>query len=260
MDLHILGAEGGELFGYKPASFLFQEDLLIDAGSICSTLRLDALLQIEHVFLSHTHLDHIKDLGLLADLLTGLHSKPLKIYGTADVLKTLREHYFNNKIWPDFTQIPPPPMMPVLELVELEPMVAVHLPGDRSILPIPVHHTVPTCAFLVMWPGHSFLYSADTGPTDLLWQVANQRDDLRGLILDVAFPVRMQMIANLAKHLTPQTAKEELRKLKRDIPIYYFHLKPAFYQEMVDEMAQILPGMGTILRSGQELWLGSGPA
>ena len=255
MDLHILGAEGGELLGFKPASFLFQEDLLLDAGSVCSSLSLDALLQIEHIFLSHSHLDHIKDLGLLADLLTGIHCKPLRIYGTAEVLKTLKENYFNNKIWPDFTQIPPPPMIPVLELVVLEPMQPVYLPNDRVILPIPVHHTVPTCAFLVKWPGSSFLYSADTGPTDKLWEVANQQTDLRGLILDVAFPTRMQFIANLALHLTPQTAQQELRKLQRDIPIYYFHLKPAFYQEMVEELHKTLPDIGQILRSGQRLAL-----
>lgn len=252
MELHVLGADGGEMLGFKPPSFLIDRTLLLDAGSVCSTLSLESLARIDHILISHSHVDHVKDLGLLSDLLTGRRNTPIRVYSTATVLHALQTHYFNNIIWPDFTKIPNPGN-PVLQFVEIQSQQPFVL-GSHTITAIPVNHTVETHGFLVTSGNSSILYSADTGPTDPLWHHANQTPNLRCLILDVAFPNRMQFLATVAKHLSPQDAKQELSKLQNPhIPIFFFHLKPAFYDELTQEIQhELLNGYShrRILRPG----------
>ncbi len=257
MELHVLGAAGGEMSGFKPSSFLLDQHLLLDAGSVCSALSLDELSTIDHILISHSHLDHVKDLGLLSDLLTGRRDRPVYVYSTATVLHALQTHYFNNSIWPDFTKIPNQES-PVIKLVEIQPQQPFQL-GDYTITAIPVNHTVETHGFLVVKDGKSLLYSADTGPTDLLWAYANQAPNLQGIILDVAFPNRMQFLADLAKHLSPQGAEEEIKKLTNPrTPIFFFHLKPGFYDELKQEIGSSLLAQHPerrILRSGDRISL-----
>ena len=249
MELHILGCDGGALLEHKPPGFLFDKRFLLDAGTICSALPLEDIEKIDHVFISHSHVDHIKDLGLMADLLTGRRSKPVRIYSTAQVLTYLREHYFNNKIWPDFSSIPQE--QPVLELVEIEPMTELNIDGVRFTA-IPVNHTIETCGYLISWDGGSFLYSADTGPTELLWEVANQTPDLKGVIIDVAFPSKLQFLADISCHLTPASVAQELTKLNdSSVPIFFFHLKPAFYEQMLQELRPLLNNKRRVLRPGE---------
>jgi cAMP phosphodiesterase len=247
MELHVLGCDGGALLNHKPSSFLLDGTILFDAGSICAGLTIEEISRIDHVFISHTHLDHIRDLGLMSDLLTGKRSSPVQIYGTQSAVDVLRAHYFNDQIWPDFTRIPDL-KQPVMQLNVIEPMVPITL-GAYQILPVPVNHTIECTGFLMSGPGGSLLYSADTGPTDTLWQVANSCSDLKGIILDVAFPTRLQFLANISKHLSPSDAASELQKLNdQTIPIYFFHLKPAFFDELVQELQPILTDSRRILR------------
>lgn len=257
MELHVLGADGGEMKGFHPPSFLIDRTLLLDAGSVCSALRLEELAAIDHIFISHSHVDHIKDLGLLSDLLTGRRSSPIRVYSTPQVLHALQTHYFNNIIWPDFTKIPNP-ANPVIQFVPIQPQQPVVI-GNYIITAIPVNHTVETHGCLVTSDRTSLLYSADTGPTELLWDYANRIPHLAGIILDVAFPNRMQFLATVAKHLSPQDAQQELTKLHNPhVPIFFFHLKPAFYDELCQEIAQtLLPNFPhrRILRSGDRATL-----
>ncbi len=253
MELHVLGADGGELLGYHSCGFLCDGQLLIDAGTVCSVLTLEEILQIDHVLISHTHLDHIKELGLMADLLMEKRKTPLRIYGSQSVIKTLKTHYFNDLIWPDFTKIPHRGT-PVIELLELQPLKKIQL-GPFQVLPIPVNHTVETTGFLISWKGGSFLYSSDTNTTEELWKIANAQDDLKWLLLDVAFPNRLQHIADLAGHLTAAMAKKELAKLHRKVNIAFYHLKPTFYQEVVADLKAVFDFEVRLLVSGEKITL-----
>lgn len=255
MELHVLGCDGGSLLNHKPSSFLLDGRILFDAGSICSNLSLDDILRIDHVFISHTHLDHIRDLGLMSDLLTGRRSTPVQVHGSQSVIDVLRAHYFNDKVWPDFTRIPDTEQ-PVMQLNTIQAMQPIQI-GVHRILPVPVNHTIECTGFLMSGPGGSLLYSADTGPTDLLWEVANQCQDLRGLILDVAFPTKLQFLADISKHLSPADAATELQKLDdQSVPVYFFHLKPAFFDELVQELQPLLTGQRRILRPGDRIPIG----
>jgi cAMP phosphodiesterase len=239
--------------GFHAPSFLFGERILFDAGSLC-TLPFEDILKIDHIFISHTHVDHIKDLGLFADLLTGQRTEPVVVYGTQTVIDGLRNHYFNNIIWPDFSRIPTPETA-VLQLRVIEPMKPVVF-GEYEVLPVPVNHTIETTGFVLKWPEGSFVYIADTGPTELIWDVANSLTDLTGLIVEVAFPDHLEWLAKVSGHLTPGMVQHELGKFAHaDVPVYFFHLKPVFYDELVQELTPQLGDTRKILKSGSKIAL-----
>ena len=239
MRVRVLGCDGGELWGHKSSCFLLDGTITIDAGAICSSLKMEELLQIDHILISHTHLDHIKDLGLLADLVIGRRQTPVEVYGTAAVVDILQQHYFNDKIWPDFTKIPSP-QNPVMRLKLIEPYKEISL-GNYHFRAIPVNHPVETSGFIFSWPGGSLVYSGDTGPTQKLWEEVNRCTDVKAIFLDVSFPNFLQSLADVSGHLTPMTAALEIKKVADPkIPIYFYHLKPGFYQQVLQELAPLL--------------------
>ena len=66
MKLRVLGPYGGELPGCFLSGFLLDESVLIDAGTISLVLDQKEQLKIEHVLISHPHLDHIAALPHMA--------------------------------------------------------------------------------------------------------------------------------------------------------------------------------------------------
>ena len=107
MKLRVLGCGGG-IGGrhQRTTSFLIDHDILIDAGTGVGELSIAELTQIDHVFLTHCHLDHIATLPMMIDTVADCRSKPLTVYGTKAVLDSLRKHIFNWAIWPDFSVVP----------------------------------------------------------------------------------------------------------------------------------------------------------
>lgn len=95
-----------------------------------------------------------------------------------------------------------------------------------------VHHNVSAVGFLVRSLSGSILYSGDTGPTDKIWEIGRELDDLRAIITEVSFPNHMQGVADAAGHFTPNSLKKELAKMPADVPIYLFHEKARFHEEL----------------------------
>jgi len=106
MRVRVLGCSGGIGGARHTTSLLIDDDCLIDAGSGALRLSLDELARIEHVFLTHSHLDHVLALPLLLDSVSGLRERPVTVHATAETLAILRAHLFNWLIWPDFNRIP----------------------------------------------------------------------------------------------------------------------------------------------------------
>src|SRR5438105_1517363 len=106
MHLRMLGCHGGETPQHRTTCFLFDGRLAVDAGAITATLSLDEQLAIDHILVTHAHLDHVKDLATLADNIFGKRKRAVEIVGTKGTLDTLRKHFFNDRIWPDFTALP----------------------------------------------------------------------------------------------------------------------------------------------------------
>jgi ribonuclease BN (tRNA processing enzyme) len=223
--LRVLGCSGG-IGGrhLRTTSFLVDHDVLIDAGTGVGDLTLAELSQIDHIFVTHSHLDHVASIPFLVDTVGGMRSRPLVVHATRATLEILRNHLFNWSIWPDFTEIPTLEA-PFLRYEEIELGAPVTL-GGRRITAIPARHTVPAVGYHLDSGAASLVFTGDTGPNDALWEVVNGIANLRYLIIETAFSNKERQLAEMSRHLCPQMLADELAKLERDAEIYITHLKP----------------------------------
>ncbi len=218
-------------------SYLINDTVAIDAGSlgICGSPRKQAL--IKHVFISHTHIDHTATLPIFLENAYEAKADCVTIHGSDAVLESLRRDIFNDRTWPDFVAMSEG-AAPFLRLERLEPGFPLAVDGLK-ITPIPVNHVVPTLGFLVDDGRSAVLIASDTGPTDLLWQQANLADNLRAVFLEAAFPNGMTQLANLSKHLTPELFGIEVGKLDRRVAIIAVHIKARYREEVLRELGEL---------------------
>lgn len=239
MKLRVLGCSGG-IGGrnQRTTSLLIDHDILIDAGTGVGDLPIAELAVIDHVFLTHTHLDHITSLPLMIDTVADRRSQPLTVYGTDSVLTILRNHIFNWAIWPDFSEVPSPEN-PFLRYQSLPVGQSIEL-GGRTITPLPVDHTVPAVGYRIDSGRGSLVFSGDTGPCDAFWRAVNRIGNLRTLIIECAFSNRERELARVSRHLCPDLLASELLKLERECDIYITHLKPGQVELTMEEIALCL--------------------
>lgn len=253
MRVRVLGCHGGETPNHRTTCFMIDDSITIDAGAVCRSLDLNAQQKIDHMLISHSHMDHVKDLAIMADQVIGQRKKPIFLHCGPETAETLRSSYFNNFLWPDFTKIPTP-TAPVMQIVEHQPGETFRVSslgddteksagdplgeGEFEVTYIPVSHPVESMAMIVRSKTGAILYTSDTGPTTKLWEIANQASDLKGLFVELSFPNSMQSLADVAGHYTPRTLDDELQKIKgrEQIPLYIYHLKPSFYDVTKQEL------------------------
>ena len=219
MRLRVLGCSGG--IGGR---HLRTTSFLIDAGTGVGDLTLAELSQVDHIFITHSHLDHVTSIPFIVDTVGGMRAKPISLYATRATTEILKNHLFNWAIWPDFTEIPTPEA-PFMRYVEIELGAAVRL-GGRTITPIPARHTVPAVGYHLDSGAASLVFTGDTGQNDALWRVVNRIANLKFLIIETAFSNKERQLAEVSRHLCPATLAEELAKLERAPEIYITHLKP----------------------------------
>jgi len=225
MKVRVLGCSGGIGGSHlRTTSMLVDDDLLIDAGTGVADLSLSELALIDHVFLTHSHLDHIASLPLLVDSVSDLRDRPLTVHATAATLAIIGEHIFNWVIWPDFRVIPSPEKA----LMHYRPMAlgeSVRL-GSRTVTALPAEHTVPAVGYQLDSGAASLVFTGDTTVNDSFWPVVNRIANLRYLLIETAFPNHERRLADVSKHLCPSMLAEELAKLEREAEVYVSHLKP----------------------------------
>ncbi|MCB1949881.1 3',5'-cyclic-nucleotide phosphodiesterase [Nitrosomonas sp.] len=223
MRLRVLGCSGGIGSDSDTTSLLVDTDILIDAGTGLGNLKLDELVQIDHIFVTHSHLDHIAFIPFLVDTVGFLRKKPVTVCATQDTINILRDHLFNWLVWPDFTKIPnaeePYMQYEVISLGE-----TIDLDG-RMITPLPANHVVPAVGYQLNSGRASLVFTGDTTTNDPLWSVVNTMGNLKYLIIEAAFCEAKRDIAVRSKHLCPSLLCAELDKLKIDAEIYVTHLK-----------------------------------
>lgn len=224
MNIRILGCSGGIGGTARTTSMLLDDDVLIDAGTGVGDLGFDELRRIDHVFLTHSHLDHIALLPLLVDSVGAQRDKPVTVHALPQTIETLKRHIFNEEIWPDFTLIPnaQQPFMRY-ETIALKKTVTV---SGKKITPLPASHTVPAVGYQIDSGAGSLVFSGDTTGNDAFWEAVNQIDNLRYLLIETAFCDRERHIAVASKHLCPSMLAAELGKLTRTAEIFITHLKP----------------------------------
>jgi len=239
MRVEILGCSGGIGGGaLQTTSLLIDNDILIDAGTGVTSLSLSALKAIDHVFITHAHLDHIACLPFILDSVGGLRTSPLTMHATKATEDVIRKHIFNWQIWPDFSLIPSPenPFLCFNTIAVGAPLFL----GERAISALPANHSVPAVGYRIdnLYSGASLVFTGDTTSCAPLWDMVNRIPDLRYLLIEAAFPNRERELAILSKHLCPSLLLSELNKLQSRPEILVTHAKPGLFEEIESELRQ----------------------
>lgn len=239
MRVQILGCSGG-IGGsaLRTTSLLVDEDILIDAGTGAADLSTEQLTRIDHVFLTHSHLDHVTCLPFILDSVGEKRSKPLVMYATEATTEIIRTHIFNWKIWPDFSQIPTPEN-PFLKFEVIAVGKPVDLGNGRIVTALPANHTVPAVGYHLDSGEGSLVFSGDTTICPPLWERIDAIGNLRTVIIEAAFPDRERKLAMLSKHMCPSLLAEELQWLTREADIFITHAKPGQFEEISREIGEI---------------------
>lgn len=241
MRVRILGCSGGIGGAHlRTTSLLVDDDILIDCGTGVGDLSVEQLAGIDHVFLTHSHLDHIACLPLLIDTVIDMRAEPLTVYGSEATLDAIRRHIFNWEIWPDFSVVPSVEK-PFMRFEALPDVGAIELRG-RRIAVLPACHTVPAVGYQLASGEASLVFTGDTGPCSELWDQINRIRDLRYLIVETAFPNRDRKLAVVSKHLCPSMLADELRMLRIPAEIYITHLKPGQIDLTMQEIGECVAG------------------
>ena len=250
MKLTILGCSGGIGSGRHTTCFKIDDDILIDAGTGITTLSLDELLAIDHVVLTHAHLDHVLGLPLLLDAVGEKRTKPVIVHALPEVLEVLSVHMFNWKLWPDFREIPSAED----PWVRFDPwqMSEKLTLGACTFTPLPVNHVVPACGIQVSVTGGSLVFSGDTTSSEAFTAALNAIPDLRHLIIETSFENALANIAQAAKHHWPDSLAAELQALRVRPQVWITHLKPGNEAAIMDELRAAAPDWAvTALQQGQ---------
>jgi len=237
MKVRILGCSGG-IGGrhLRTTSMLVDHDILIDAGTGVADLSLAELAMIDHVFITHSHLDHIAALPLMIDSIADMRDKPVTVYASDATLEIIQNHIFNWAIWPDFSEIS------IREQAVMQ-YKAIRLGqkirfGERTITAVPAEHTVPAVGYHLDSGAGSLVFSGDTTANDVFWPVINKIVNLRYLIIETAFSNQEKRLAIMSKHLCPSMLGDELAKLVRDATVYISHLKPGQIELIMGEIEE----------------------
>lgn len=250
MKVRILGGHGGVTNGFAATSFLIDDSLLLDAGSVAETLTIEEQSKIDHILISHAHLDHVKDLAFICDNCFGMKNIPFQVYTHKTVKGIIKDHLFNDLIWPDFTSIPTKEN-PTIEFHSLEPEVPFIL-QKYKIIPVKVKHPSDAMGYIIDDGKSAVLFTVDTAATDRIWEIAKNVKNLKAIVTEVSFPNALSSVAIASDHHTPASLKLELQKMPKDIPIILTHLKPNFRDELFAEISELKePRLRLLERDGE---------
>lgn len=220
-------------------SFLIDDRVAIDGGSIGFALGPGEIGAVRHIIVTHSHADHTASLPIYVAEAFNVLDEPIIIYGSEEVISALREHVFNDQVWPDFEKIElSNGSGPTVEFRELRARQTLNIAG-LDVTPIPVNHLVPTFGLLVQNESAAVAFTSDTYTTDEIWKAAREIGQLKAVFVDVSFPNEMRELAEVSKHLTPELLADELIKLDRKVDVYAVHIKPTNRDEVIKQIGAL---------------------
>ena len=241
MELRVLGCSGGIGANMCTTSLLVDNDVLIDGGTGLSELTLEEMSSIRHIFITHSHLDHIAGIPMLLDSVFESLQHPLVLHAREETVKVLKEHIFNWQVWPDFSQLPSAER-PVMRFEVMQPGECVRV-GQRTFEMIAVNHVVPAAGYRVQNGVGSFAFSGDTTSNDGFWEALNRHASLDLLIVESAFPDQERDLSLKARHYCPQLLADDLQKLEHQPRLFLTHLKPGSEELILDQCRSRIEGL-----------------
>lgn len=230
-------------------SYVINDTVAVDAGCLGFYGTPQDQARITHLFISHTHMDHVASLPILLENTYNPTPRAITILASDTVLDDLHKDFFNERVWPDFFALSErrPPFLHRQSIVAFESVEVNRL----RVTPVPVNHVVPTFGFIIEDSASSIVIVSDTAATDEIWERANRLTNLKAVFLEASFPNSMSRLADISKHLTPAGFAAEVRKLKPHVPVIAVHIKAPFYAEVVAELEALNLPQLQIARYGE---------
>jgi len=235
MRLTVLGCYGGIGGLRRTTALLLDDDILIDAGSGAGDLTLERMALLEHIFLTHAHLDHSGFVPLLADAAAFLRQRPLNVHALPETIAALKKHMLNGELWPDYSVLPSADN-PYIRFIPLEVDSTVRL-GERRITPLPARHSISAVGYCVDSGAASFVYSGDTTDCEEFWEVLNRIGNLRYLMIEATFLNAAGPAAAKSGHLTAELLARGLARLQRPVQLLITHMEPGKEERTMAEVA-----------------------
>lgn len=252
MKIKVLGCYGGQLPGYNVSGFLLDNETLIDAGTIGAKIDIGLQRKIKRIFISHPHLDHIGAIPFYGVNIVSNKSKSVKIIGTDYTISTIQNNLMNGSIWPDFSKIKNAFGYNIFEYIKIETDKWYTIDGYKLIAK-KVNHTIPTNGYIIGKNNSYFLYTGDTKQTDEIWNEAKKLGKrLKSVIVEVAFPDELKILAENSAHLVPETLKGELKKLGNLKPhVFIVHMKPEYLIQIKKQLKKIKGYKISLMQEGK---------
>jgi len=240
MQLTILGCSGGVGSSAATTSFLVDDSVLLDAGTGASELPTVGMAELQDVFLTHAHLDHVALLPLMLATAFEDLSDPLRIHARPETVRALETHIFNWQLWPDFTEMLGR-QRSVVDFQAMEPGDARSLAAG-TITMLPVVHSVPAAGYLLNGQGQNLAFSGDCTTNEVFWQSLNELSTLDHLIVEVGLANEKRDIAHELCHYTPELLARDLEQLVHDPVIWLTHITPGDEQRILAQCRQTIQG------------------
>jgi HD-GYP domain-containing protein (c-di-GMP phosphodiesterase class II)/ribonuclease BN (tRNA processing enzyme) len=238
-SIRILGAYGTKASGYGTSSISLNSNTVIDAGNLLDALG-DKSINVEHIWLTHSHLDHIVDIAYILDNYFTQREKTLYIYGLPETIRALKENFLNDTIWPDFSKIKlQNSQKRAVEYKEVEIGKLYKIGESEYLEPFETDHTVPSCGYIYRRDNVPIMIATDTYSLENIIKILEHNIDIKSLIIECSFENSMEQLAKESKHLTSKLLFTQLNSLKRrDIKLYINHIKPMCIDKISDEIEE----------------------
>jgi len=237
--IKVLGAYGTKAKGFGASSFYLNKTNIVDAGNILDTLGEEST-EIENIWITHAHLDHIVDIAYILDNYFMLRKKSLNVIGLPQTIQMIKKHYLNDIIWPDFSKI---------QLHNSTKMAVVYkelsigkkytIGKEETIRAFRTDHTIASCGYIYTKDKNSILIAADTYSLKNMIKQIDADKSIKSIVVECSFPSDMQILAETSKHLTPKLLFEMLDEVEnKKLRLYINHIKPIFLEKIVQEVEQ----------------------
>jgi HD-GYP domain-containing protein (c-di-GMP phosphodiesterase class II)/phosphoribosyl 1,2-cyclic phosphodiesterase len=238
-QIQVLGAYGTKLNGRGTSSFYLNSKNVIDAGNLLEPLGTKSV-EIENIWLTHSHLDHIVDIAYVIENYFSLRKKTLNIIGLPETIKAVKENFLNNTIWPDFSQIRMNNSSQMaITYTELDVNIEYSLGENESVKAFKTDHTVASCGYIYTRNDSAILITSDTFSLKSMIEKVHKNKKITSIVVECSFPNELKDLAIESKHLTPKLVFQQLKELKRDnLTLYINHIKPLYLKKITDEIEQ----------------------
>ena len=256
----VLGSSGTKTKTAGTTSFQISKSIIVDAGNVINILGEQAQF-INHVFLTHSHSDHIIDLPFLIESFFEIRTEPLIVYASKETICALKEHTFNNSIWPDFSNINllgSDKKSLIFEEIKENETIYIE---NYSIKAIKAEHMEGSFGFVISKEDkEAYVISGDTYLNDALIEEINSNPKIRLLLIECSFPNRLEQLAYTSKHLTPNLLLSMLGKIKnKKLQVFVYHIKHLYLEKIQEEIKELnILNNGKILEDGDVIHINTG--